>query len=118
MSDAHPGLEAALADFSARCNADARLVTMNRDWNRTVLVAPADGAAGPYWIRTREGQVSWGQGEPEWDLRIEGPAAVLEAVFSGRMTPTEPYDNGDLLVKGSQEDLLRLDVITLLLWGE
>lgn len=117
MTDSRDGLEVALDDFSGRCNADARLTAMNREWNRTVLIVPMD-AGGRYWLESRDGRVRWGKGEPEWDLRIEAPLAVLEAVFSGRMAPTEPYDAGDLLVKGSQDDLLRLDVITLLLWGE
>jgi hypothetical protein len=39
-------------------------------------------------------------------------------VFSGQMTPTEPYNAGDLLVKGHQDDIMRLDILSLLIWGE
>jgi hypothetical protein len=39
-------------------------------------------------------------------------------LFSGRITPTEPYLNGTLRVLGSEEDVMRLDFISLMIWGE
>jgi len=51
-------------------------------------------------------------------MEIRADQRVLEAVFSGEMTPTEPYNQGDLLVRGNQDDLFRLDVLTLMIWGE
>lgn len=90
---------------------------MNRDWTRTVAVLPDDGGQ-PHWICCQDGLLTVGEGRMDpSDLEIRAPGDVLEAVFSGTMAPTEPYNSGELMVRGSQDDLMRLDIITLLLWG-
>jgi hypothetical protein len=39
-------------------------------------------------------------------------------MFFGDITPTEPYLNGSLKILGSEDDITRLDFISLLIWGE
>ncbi len=108
-------LRAALSDFATRCNGNERLRQMNRDWTRTIAVRPSEDA--PVFLRYQEGQVS--VTEPaDPDLVVEGPHEVLCAIFTGETTPTEPYMDGTLLVRGSQDDMMRLDIISLLIWGE
>lgn len=107
-----------LEQFAAKCNHDERLCEMNRDWNRTVAILAEDDPAG-YWIRCEGGKLSVGGGPvTEADLEIRASADILQAVFSGLLAPAEPYNAGDLTVRGNQDDLMRLDIITLLLWGE
>jgi putative sterol carrier protein len=104
--------------FAAQCSANERLRAMNRDWFRTVAIQPRDGAEA-VWVRYEGGPVrvlDAPEGEP--DLVVEAPAAILTAVFTGVMPPTEPYLAGDLTVQGSQDDVMRLDIISLLIWGE
>ncbi len=107
-----------LQDFAQQCNHNERLRKMNRDWSRLVELLATDTGV-TYWLRSDQGQITAGVGEIGGvDLKILAAEDVLRDVFSGVMTPTEPYNAGDLLVKGHQDDLMRLDIITLLIWGE
>jgi hypothetical protein len=113
------GLTATLQGFAEKCNQHERLRVMNRAWTRNVRVL-AEDVGQDYWIRSVAGELSAGEGElsEDADMEIRADQRVLEAVFSGEMTPTEPYNQGDLMVRGNQDDLFRLDVITLMIWGE
>ena len=113
MADAD--LEAALQAFASRCNDNERLRQMNRDWSRVIAIKPEGG--DPVYLAYRSGEVSVTDAQ-EPDLVVEGPAETLHAIFTGAMTPTEPYMDGTLLVRGSQDDMMRLDIISLLIWGE
>ncbi len=112
-------LDTALAAFARQCNQHERLRVMNRDWTRQVTVLAEDTGA-IYWIRSDQGELTVGEGEPNGtsDMEIRADESILESIFSGTMTPTEPYNQGDLMVRGSADDLFRLDVITLMIWGE
>ncbi len=105
-------------DFVRACNENPRLRQMNRDWNRTIVIRTSDNGRC-YWLQSENGLIQHGEGDRDnADMRIEGSDKVIREVFSGAISPTEPYNAGDLLVKGSQDDLVRLDIITLLIWGE
>ncbi|AEJ38458.1 putative sterol carrier protein [Sulfobacillus acidophilus TPY] len=111
-------LEDILSRFVDQCNNNQRLQEMNRDWTRRIQLV-ADDAPVRYWIRSEAGQLTAGRGELDGvDLEVRAPLAILEGVFSGAMSPTEPYNAGDLMVRGHQDDVMRLDIITLLIWGE
>lgn len=109
---------AVLEEFAEECNRNERLRKMNRDWSRLLQLDATDTGA-TYWIRSDQGLLTAGLGVVQGvDLKISAGENVLRDVFSGVITPTEPYNAGDLLVKGHQDDLMRLDIITLLIWGE
>ncbi|MDA8200152.1 MAG: SCP2 sterol-binding domain-containing protein [Thermaerobacter sp.] len=106
-----------LEQFVAACNHNLRLQEMNHDWDRLILVQP-DDAAEEHWIRYHAGVAAVVAADGEPDLIVEGASGVLVSIFSGASTPTEPYMSGDLRVRGSQDDVMRLDIIALLIWGE
>lgn len=107
-----------LDKFAQECNHNERLRKMNRDWSRLMELSATDTGT-TYWLRSQEGLITAGAGEVEGaDLKIAASEDILRDVFSGVVTPTEPYNAGDLLVKGHQDDVMRLDIITLLIWGE
>lgn len=106
-----------LGRFAEACNRNQRLQQMNRDWDRLILVQP-DDADEQHWVRYHEGVAAVVATDGEPDLIVEGASDVLVSIFSGASTPTEPYMSGDLRVRGSQDDVMRLDVIALLIWGE
>ncbi len=107
-----------LEEFAAQCNQNERLRKMNRDWSRLIELVATDRNV-TYWLRSEQGLITAGMGDvDEADLKISASEDILQEVFSGAVTPTEPYNAGDLLVKGHQDDLMRLDIITLLIWGE
>lgn len=103
--------------FAARINADAKLRKMVSDWDREIaLVATDDGSEAGF--RVRDGIVSALDAAPEpADVLLRADAATLVGVFRGEVSPTEPYVDGTLLVQGSQEDVLRLDFLSLMIWG-
>jgi hypothetical protein len=43
---------------------------------------------------------------------------TLADIFYGDITPTGPYNNGTLRIIGSEDDIIRLDFISLMIWGE
>lgn len=112
-------LFAALDQFRDKVNANGRLRQMNRDWNRDIDVVVRDQPDVHAAIRMREGQMEWLPEESESpDIVLTAPESVLIDIFSGRSTPTEPYLDGSLTLRGSQEDVLRLDFVSLMIWGE
>ena len=112
-------LLAILRAFAETCNQNQRLRAMNHDWTRQVSVVAVDSGEA-YWIRSLKGELSAGEGGFDGlpDMEIRADESVLSDVFSGRVSPTEPYNQGDLLVRGNQDDIFRLDVITLMIWGD
>lgn len=107
-----------LVQFAGECNNNARLREMNRDWTRRIELNPDDTGRVHHLI-SDEGLVSAGEGPVQNpDMLIQASEDILIAIFSGQMTPTEPYNAGDLLVRGQQDDMMRLDILTLLIWGE
>jgi putative sterol carrier protein len=108
-------LRAALHAFASRCNENERLRQMNRDWSRTIAVQPTEDV--PVYLRYDSGEVALTDAADP-DLVVEGPKDTLYAIFTGAITPTEPYMDGTLRVRGSQDDMMRLDIISLLIWGE
>ncbi|MDA8065501.1 MAG: SCP2 sterol-binding domain-containing protein [Thermaerobacter sp.] len=114
----HQDLVHSLRSFRENCNANLQLKAMNRDWNRVIHVRVTDFTS-EHTIVMREGHMEVQEGAPECaDMIVSGPGGVLVDVFGGGVSPTEPYLAGELQVRGSQEDILRLDFISLMIWGE
>ncbi|MCR4420309.1 MAG: SCP2 sterol-binding domain-containing protein [Clostridia bacterium] len=116
----HEELGECLADFRDRCNADPQLRRLLLDWDRDILVQATD-ADSSYVLTVRDGTVYLDHrggevGRP--DVTVSAEIALLVELFSGRITPTEPYLNGTLKVLGTEEDVMRLDFISLMIWGE
>lgn len=111
-------LRAILSQFAEACSSDPRLRAMNRDWTRTIAIQPTDGSDAVF-LHYEDGLVGVVEHPTHApDLVVEAEPAILTDIFSGRLAPTEPYLSGDLRVHGSQDDMMRLDIITLLIWGE
>jgi putative sterol carrier protein len=109
-------LRQALGTFAGRINADPKLRKMVSDWERTIALEATDGEGAG--IVVHQGEILVADLPAEPDIRLSGSRSVLHAVFSGRLSPTEPYVDGSLRVEGSQEDVLRLDFLSLMIWGE
>lgn len=111
------GLAGALETFARRINEDQRLRKMVADWERTIALEASDGGGGG--LRVSGGEVAVMTDLPSApDILLRSSAKVLEDVFRGALSPTEPYVDGTLTVQGSQEDVLRLDFLSLMIWGE
>lgn len=109
--------KASLVDFEANYNGNPKLKVMNKDWNRRVLVHASDLGA-KFGLILQDGSVQFAEQPPaEPDLVVTADGETLTAMFYGEVSPSEPYMDGTLKVIGSEEDLIRLDFVTAMIWG-
>jgi len=114
----HEEINQSLEAFEKAYTGNSRLKVMNRDWDRNVLIL-AEDIESVHTLTLKGGNLSFGQGKiAEPDLTVISNSDILADMFFGDITPTEPYMNGTLRIIGSEDDILRLDFISLLIWGE
>ena len=107
----------ALADFQTQCNGNKRLRRMQRDWTR-ILHYKAVDTSDAFTMTVVAGEITkteaGGHGTP--DIIIEGDSEDLCDMFWGDINPTQKYLKGEIRVRGSQEDVMRIDAITAVIW--
>ncbi len=105
-----------LESFALSCKENDRLTVMIKDWNRVLRVEATDlGTVNS--LVTSGGDVSVKDGAFETpDLVIQSDSDTLTQVFYGELSPNEPYNDGSLRIKGSEEDIVRLDFVIAMLW--
>jgi len=114
----HAEITDSLTVFADNYNKNERLKIMNRDWNRVVVIRATD-IESLHTLILRDGVVSLKEGASENpDLTVISDSETLADIFYGDITPTEPYNNGTLRIMGSEDDIIRLDFISLMIWGE
>jgi putative sterol carrier protein len=114
----HDEITESLQAFQSNYQANGKLKIMNKDWNRTVLVL-ANDIESIHTLVVDEGELSLYQGKiAEPQLTVTSDSETLADMFFGDITPSEPYLDGSLKIIGSEDDILRLDIISLLIWGE
>jgi len=112
-------LSEALADYTVSCNSNGRLRKMQRDWTRTLHFICSDNATtfsmdvvkGEI-IATTQGHV----GIP--DIVVTTDSEIFCDMFWGDLNPVQKYLRGEITVKGSQEDVMRLDAISYVIWPD
>jgi putative sterol carrier protein len=108
----------ALDAFVDRFAAEPRLKAMTAGWDRTIEVR-ADDLSEPFWLRVEGGALRRPPETPgKPDMAMSASSDLLRDLFLGKISPTEPYLTGDLRLVASEADVMRLDVITLMVWGE
>ncbi|WP_027716969.1 SCP2 sterol-binding domain-containing protein [Desulfovirgula thermocuniculi] len=114
----HEEITASLLAFQESYNKNERLKQMNRDWDRVILIEASD-IPSRHTLELRGGELSVREGAPPRpDLVVIADSETLTDLFYGDITPTEPYMNGTLKIIGSEDDIVRLDFISLMIWGE
>jgi putative sterol carrier protein len=114
----HREINESLKAFQQEYSANSRVKAMNRDWDRNVLIL-ADDIESSHTLVLKDGELSVSEGKTaQPDLTVISKSDVLADMFFGDITPTEPYMNGTLRIIGSEDDIIRLDFISLLIWGE
>jgi hypothetical protein len=114
-----PSLIDALLQFRDRVNADSRLQTVLRGWE-PVIVVEVPGGGWKQYLVVRDGRIT-GIGPECKDsthlVHLLAEEHVLIAIFTGGLNPTEAFLNGDLQIFASDKDQVKLDAISLMLWG-
>jgi len=115
----HEEISAGLQSFYTGYKGNDKLKQMNRDWDRIIVVKASDIDSW-HTITLSGGELSFTAGltEQQADLVVTSDSETLADLFYGDITPTEPYLNGTLAIQGSEDDILRLDIISLMIWGE
>ena len=109
----------ALQEYKRLSNENARLRKMNRDWTKVILFHASD-LKEDFVMRVNAGEiVEAGAGAVEQpDIIITSSSEIFCDMFWGDLNPTQKYLSGELQVKGSQEDIMRLDAISAVIWPE
>ena len=109
----------ALADYTVSCNENARLRKMQRDWTRVLHFICSD-SADTFTMEVDKGEivatVTGHVGVP--DIVVTTTSETFCDMFWGHLNPVQKYLRGEIAVKGSQEDVLRLDAISYVIWPD
>ena len=112
-------LEEALADYTVSCNSNERLRKMQRDWSRLLHFECSDNGV-LFTMEVERGEilaVSEGHlGVP--DIVVTTDSEIFCDMFWGDLNPVQKYLRGEIAVKGSQEDVMRLDAISSVIWPD
>ena len=109
----------ALADYQVNCNDNKRLRRMQRDWTK-LLHFNAEDTGDLFTMNVISGEiVSFGAGEEGTpDIIVTTISENLCDMFWGDLNPSQKYLQGEIRVKATQEDVVRLDAITMIIWPD
>lgn len=109
----------AIDDFKGQCNGNKRLRRMQRDWTKVIHYKATD-TGDIFTSDIKEGEVLQNEGGAVGtpDVVIECDSETMCDMFWGDINPTQKYLRGEIKVKGSQEDVMRIDAITAIIWPE
>jgi putative sterol carrier protein len=97
-----------------RCNANERLKRMMRGWDRVVHLRTSDGDLR-FTVEVRDqtiGPLAPGAlGQP--DMVVTATSEDFADLFWGDLNPSEKYMSGEIVLAGSQEDVMRLDAMSM-----
>jgi SCP-2 sterol transfer family len=108
-----------LSAFVASVNAHPQIGRLLKGWEPLLQIEATDDGQ-QFHLRienARVGDVGLGRAEAEHAVLVRGESAVLTRVFSGALNPAQAYLEGNLEVFGSDRDQIKLDAISLVLWG-
>jgi putative sterol carrier protein len=104
----------AYADWRERCNENQRLRRMLRGWNRIVhLVATDTGDRFTVAIHDQTLAELADVAEAEADLIVTATSEDFADLFWGDLNPSEKYRSGEITLAGAQEDVMRLDAMSM-----
>ena len=114
-----PEILEALADYQVQCNDNTRLRKMQRDWSK-LLHFVADDTDDRFTMTVVKGEIvsfeAGVSGTP--DIVVTTRSEFLCDMFWGDLNPSQKYLQGEIRVKASQEDIMRLDAITMIIWPD
>ena len=112
-------LPEALQDFQIKFNSNAQLKKLLLNWNPNIILNSIDsGNQYTLWVREQLLANILEKEEPsDHQIFIEAENETLVKVFSGTLNPSEAVLDGDMVVFGDDKDQIKLDAITLIIWG-
>jgi len=104
----------AFADWRARSNGNPRLSKMVKGWDRVIHFTTTDTDQG-FTMRVQDQLLSAlvvGY-EDQPDVIVTGTSEDLCDMFWGDLNPSEKYMSGEIALAGSQQDVMRIDAISM-----
>lgn len=109
----------ALDDYQVNCNSNERLRRMQRDWSKLIHFDALNEDA-KFSMHIVKGEITKIEddlhGTP--DIVVRATSEDFADMFWGDLNPSQKYLRGEIKVQGSQEDVLRLDAITSIIWPD
>src|SRR5205823_7092576 len=110
-------LREAIDDYVSEATANTRVQKLLRGWSCVMHVVPTDVDAS-FTIVVADGRpervLDGLDGVP--DLVLEGTSEDFADIFWGDANPASQYMNAALKVRGSSEDVMRLDAMAMLIY--
>ena len=107
-------LRDAYAEWRTRSNENARLTKMVKGWDRVIHFTTTDTAEG-FTMRVQDQKLTeletGHQGQP--DVIVTGSSEDFCDMFWGDLNPSEKYMSGEITLTGSQQDVMRIDAISM-----
>jgi len=108
-----------LEKFRSKVNGDSRLTNILRGWEPVIMLE----ALNTQWKRylpiheCHITEITSDFKDASHVVRLRSSEETLIAIFEGRYNPVEAFLNGELELFATDKDQLKLDAISLLLWG-
>lgn len=112
-------LKATLETFREQVNSNRLIAPLLKNWQRTVIIDCEDSGA-TYSLIVRDCrlvEIREGRLETGITLNVAAEEAVIEKIFTGALNPSTAFLDGEIEVYGDDADKVKLDAITLVLWG-
>ncbi len=107
-------------DFRHKVNENEKVRKLLKRWSPVIHFETKDSEIA-ITVDMKGGQVSSVEEGyiGDADLVVLFPTTEdLNDMFYGKLDPTPMYLSGDILVKGHQADVIKLDAITMIIWPE
>ena len=111
-------LREALDDYVANASTNERVLRALKNWTCVIYIESIDSEAA-FTMIIREGKTSLDDGLQEQpDLIVRGYSEDLTNIFWGDENPASNYMQGAIKIQGSQDNVMRLDAMALLIYLE
>ncbi|MCL8268332.1 SCP2 sterol-binding domain-containing protein [Leptospira weilii] len=106
--------------FQEKVNENPRMKTLLKNWNPIILVESND-LNDKYFLTIRDTKIVDIQNNYSEDINhlihLRANSENIVSVFSGKLNPANAFLNGTLEVFAQEKDQIKLDAISLVLWG-
>ncbi|MHB1502548.1 MAG: SCP2 sterol-binding domain-containing protein [Acidimicrobiales bacterium] len=112
-------LDEALSDYTVQCNTNERLRRMQRDWTRRLHFTCVDNDVTFTMVVDSGEIVGIEPGHSGVaDIIVGTDSETFCDMFWGDLNPIQKYLRGEIKVQGTQEDVMRLDAISSVIWPD
>lgn len=112
-------LREALDDYVMQATKSERVLRSMRNWNCIIYIEATDLSSEGFTMIVGNSNATVQNGTPEKpDMIVRGSSEDLTDIFWCDQNPASNYMQGAIKVQGSQENIMRLDAMSLLIYLE